>query len=320
MDPFEDFSDLLCLEGPKRPNDLFFDDAIHDAVVCSTRRVVIVYGRAGSGRTHVAGIARLALYAAGCVVVSIETTFENSASTTLTRRGIAAACADKCALAGRGVVFVAVGRVVRPDATTLHTMAYMNEAVLRRKYGIGCERLNRVYQCNIGALHRFREYGVRAQRTDVTTSGVGSSAATLAPSNAALLERVFLWQARRRGRHVYDADAFSYADIVLAAHADLEIECPEILLECVTALVGNAPKDARGGRCASRGSNEPRDEGGGGGGKRQRRRDELDGGRAARCSYKRRDADPEPFLHVQHESDGEDDEAHQDPAHERERG
>lgn len=244
MDPFEDFADLLCLEGPKRPNDLFFDDAIHDAVVSSSRRVVIVYGRAGSGRTHIARIARLALYAAGCVVVSIETTFENSASTTLTRRGIAAACPEICSLAGRGVVFVTLGRVVRPDATTLHTMAYMNEAVLRGRYGVGRERLNRVYQCNIGALHRFREYGVRAQRTDVTTSGVGSSAATLVPSNATLLERVFLWQARRRGKHVYDADAFSYADVVIAAHAELEIECPEILLECLTSMVGNAPSAA----------------------------------------------------------------------------
>ena len=317
MDPFEDFADLLRLEGPKRPNDLFFDDAIHDAVVASSRRVVIVYGRAGSGRTHVAAIARRALYAAGCVVVSVETTFENSASTTLTRRGIAAACADKCTLAGRGVVFVTLGRVVRPDATTLHTMAYMNEEALRRRYGVGCERLNRVYQCNIGALHRFREHGVRAQRTDVATSGVGSSAATLAPTNVALLERVFLWQARRRGRHVYDADAFSYADIVLAAHAGLEVECPEILLECVTAMVGNAPKDARGGRSAPHASHEPRDEDGGGGGKRQRRREDLDRRRAARCSYQRRDADPEPFLHVQHESDGDDDEAHEDPARER---
>jgi hypothetical protein len=316
MDPFADFSDLLCLAGPKRPNDLFYDDAIHDVVVSSAMRVVIVYGRVGSGRTHVAGIARLALYAAGCVVVSVETNFENSASTTLTRRGIASACAEMCTLAGRGVVFVTVGRVVRPDATTLHTMAYMNEAALRRRYGIGCERLNRVYQCNIGALHRFREHGVRAQRTDVTTSGVGSSAATLAPSNSALLERVFLWQARRRGKHVYDADAFSYADIVLAAHAELELECPEILLECLTAMVGNAPKSGRSGR--SCGSNEPRDEDGGGGGNRQRRRDELDGGRAARCSYKRRDADPEPFLHVHHESDGDDDEAQEEPAYERE--
>ena len=314
MDPFEDFADLLCLEGPKRPNDLFFDDTIHDAVVGSSRRVVIVYGRAGSGRTHVAGIARNALYAAGCVVVSVETTYENSASTTLTRRGIAAACADMCSLAGRGVVFVTLGRVVRPDATTLHTLAYMNEEALRRKYGIGRERLNRVYQCNIGALHRFREYGVRAQRTDVATSGVGSSAATLAPTNVALLERVFLWQARRRGKHEHDADAFSYADTVLAAHAELEIECPEILVECITAMVGNAP---RASRRAS--SNEPCEEDGGGGGKRQRRRDDLHERGAARCAYKRRDADPEPFLHVQHECDGDDDEAHQDAAHERER-
>lgn len=300
MDPFADFADLLRVAEPARPNDLFFDDAIHDAVVRAGKRVVIVYGRVGSGRTHVAGIARRALYAAGCVVVSVETTFENSASTTLTRRGIAAACAD-VALAGRGVVFVVVGRVVRPDATTLHTMAYMNEAALRRRYGIGCERLNRVYQCNIGALHRFKEHGVRAHRTDVTTSGVGSSAATLVPSNAALLERVFLWQARRRGKHTYDADAFSYADVVLEAHAELEIECPEILLECITTMVGNAPKHAR--------SHEPGDKDGGDGRKRERRRDELDGGRAARRSHERRDADAEALLHVHDEGDGDDDEA-----------
>lgn len=304
MDPFADFSDLLCVAAPERPNDLFFDDAIHSAVVQSGKRVVIVYGRVGSGRTHVAGIARRALYDSGCVVVGVVTTFENSASTTLTRRGIAAACVETCTLAGRGVVFVTVGRVARPDATTLHTMAFMNEAALRARYGIGRERLNRIYQCNIGALHRFRVHGVRAQRTDVTTSGVGSSAATLVPSSVALLERVFLWQARRRGKHSYDADAFSYADVVLAAHAELEIECPEILLECLTSMVGNAPSAAT----RARRSNEPSDEDGGYGGERERRRDELDRGRAARSADKCRDSDAEAFLHVDHEGDCDDDE------------
>ena len=181
----------------------------------------------------------------------------------------------------------------------------MNEAALRARYGIGRERLNRIYQCNIGALHRFREHGVRAQRTDVTTSGVGSSAATLVPSSVALLERVFLWQARRRGKHSYDADAFSYADVVLAAHAELEIECPEILLECLTCMVGNAPSAAT----RARRSNEPGDEDGGYGGERECRRDKLDRARAARGADKRRDADTEAFLHVDHECDGDDDEA-----------
>jgi hypothetical protein len=309
MDPFGDFADLLCLAGPTRPNVLFYDDAIHDAVVAAARRVVIVYGRSGSGRSHVAGIARLALYAAGCVVVSVETNFENSASTTLSRRGIAAACAEMGTHSGRGAVFVTVGRVVRPDATTMHAAAYMNEAALRRLYGIGCERLNRVYQGNIGALQRHREHGVRPHRTDVTTAGVGSSAATLVPSSAALLERVFLWQARRRGRHVYDADAFSYADVVLAAHAELELECPDALLACLTAMVGNAPR----AECA-RGSHEPRDEHGRDGGERQRGRNELDGRRAARRADKRGDADAEPLLHVDDERDGRDDEAQEESA------
>jgi hypothetical protein len=235
MDPFGDFRDVMRPEArPPCAEPALFDERAIAAAVAGFR-VVIVYGPIGSGRTHVARVAQRALYAAGRMTVEIDANFEYSANACLTRRGL-----DRRQPCTSAVVYVALTRVVRADAVTLHTALFLDEAALRRAYGLGLERLKRVYRCNLGALRQHRLYGVMPQ-SDVVTSGVGSAHGALAPSTSALLERVFLWQARRRAKDLrYVSDVYSDADVILEAHVRAEADCPPALLDYIAASVGNA--------------------------------------------------------------------------------
>ena len=92
MDPVDEFRDLCVSEpsapaplAPTAPLALFRDEEIRREVRAARPRFVVVYGRAGSGRSHVADVARRAMDGR---YVEVDETYAHSVNVTLTRRAL----------------------------------------------------------------------------------------------------------------------------------------------------------------------------------------------------------------------------------------
>ena len=229
MDPVDEFRDL-CFEQAEAPNDaaLFRDADVQREVRAARPKVVVVYGRAGSGRSHVADVARRAMDGR---YVEVDETYAHSVNVTLTRRAL-----DKhIAAASTRRVYVLLAKYdrARPDVLTLHTVDYIDECAMRARYGVGIQRFLRNYGGSIVQMHNHRAFGIEPATHRFAP-------AMLEPRTSLLVERMFRGQ---RG----DPEAFSFADTLVARYERDEEELPELVVEVLAAVLRKRqPERVRG--------------------------------------------------------------------------
>lgn len=241
MDPISEFRDLCvatreeeeveeeqqqqqqagCAKSAKSAKSTrgLFDTASIEAAVraCPSARTAVVYGRAGSGRSYVAEIVRRTMAAA---YVEIDETYSHSVNVTLTRRAL-----DKHIAASRSPrVFVLLAKYERGGVVSLCTTDYVDEAVMRARYGVGVQRFLRNYGGNIAQMHNHRTFGI-----EPTTSRFAQP--PLEPRSSTLIERMFRAQ---RG----DPEPYTFAGALVARYeGEDEEEVPELIVEVLSLLL-----------------------------------------------------------------------------------
>jgi hypothetical protein len=220
MDPVEEFRDLFVGSSPSAiapPVPALFREAEIERVVRASRaRVVIVHGRAGSGRSHVAEVARRAMMAR---YVEVDETYAHSVNVTLTRRAL-----DRHIAASKTPrVYVLLAKHEPEGACVLCTVDFIDECAMRARYGVGIQRFVRNYGGSIWQMHNHREYAI-----EPTTHRFAQQ--QLEPRTPLLLERMFRAQ---RG----DPEPFAFADAVVARYERDEEEIPDLLVEVLAALL-----------------------------------------------------------------------------------
>ena len=237
MDPISEFRDLCVAttqeeeaqqddntKGAKSAKSAqnaksLFDTASIEACVRASpsARTAVVYGRAGSGRSYVAEIVRRTMAAA---YVEIDETYSHSVNVTLTRRAL-----DKHIAASRAPrVFVLLAKYERDGVVSLCTTDYVDEAVMRARYGVGVQRFLRNYGGNIAQMHNHRTFGI-----EPTTSRFAQP--PLEPRSSTLIERMFRAQ---RG----DPEPYTFAGALVARYeGEDEEEVPELIVEVLSLVL-----------------------------------------------------------------------------------
>lgn len=189
----------------------------------SSARVAVVHGRAGSGRSYVAEIVRRAMAAS---YVEVDETYSHSVNVTLTRRAL-----DKHIAASRSPrVFVLLAKYERDGVLSLCTVDFVDEGVMRAKYGVGVQRFLRNYGGNIVQMHNHRAFGI-----EPTTSRFAQP--PLEPRSSTLIERMFRAQ---RG----DPEPYTFAGALVARYeTEDEEDVPELIVEVLSlVLAKQGPK------------------------------------------------------------------------------
>jgi len=219
IDPICEFRDLCVLQEPEPARDtasLFLERAIESAVRSSGSRVVVVYGRAGSGRSYVAEVARRSI---ATRYVEVDETYSHSVNVTLTRRAL-----DKHIAASRGPrVYVTLAKYERAGVLSLCTVDFIHEDAMRARYGVGIQRFLRNYGGNIVQMHNHRAFGIES-----TTHRFAPG--SLEPRTSPLLERMFRAQ---RG----DPEPYSFADTLVARYERDEEDVPELVVEVLSLVL-----------------------------------------------------------------------------------
>jgi hypothetical protein len=218
MDPVLEFRDL-CVGTPRHaaePVALFRTAEIERAVRASRARVVVVHGRAGSGRSYVAEVARRAMAAR---YVEVDETYSHSVNVTLTRRAL-----DKqVAASNEPHLYVLLAKYEREGVCSICTADYIDEAALRSRYGVGIQRFVRNYGASIVQMHNHRAFGI-----EPTTHRFSQQ--LLEPRTPLLVERMFRAQ---RG----DPEPFAFADTLVARYERDEEELPELMVEVLATML-----------------------------------------------------------------------------------
>ena len=240
MDPISEFRDLCVATTPeeeaqqedntknaksaKNAKSLFDTASIEACVRASpSARTAVVYGRAGSGRSYVAEIVRRAMAAS---YVEVDETYSHSVNVTLTRRAL-----DKHIAASRSPrVFVLLAKYERDGVLSLCTVDFVDEGVMRAKYGVGVQRFLRNYGGNIVQMHNHRAFGI-----EPTTSRFAQP--PLEPRSSTLIERMFRAQ---RG----DPEPYTFAGALVARYeSEDEEDVPELIVEVLSlVLAKQGPK------------------------------------------------------------------------------
>ena len=189
----------------------------------ASARVAVVHGRAGSGRSYVAEIVRRAMAAS---YVEVDETYSHSVNVTLTRRAL-----DKHIAASRSPrVFVLLAKYERDGVLSLCTVDFVDEGVMRAKYGVGVQRFLRNYGGNIVQMHNHRAFGI-----EPTTSRFAQP--PLEPRSSTLIERMFRAQ---RG----DPEPYTFAGALVARYeTEDEEDVPELIVEVLSlVLAKQGPK------------------------------------------------------------------------------
>ena len=244
MDPVDEFRDLCVSEpsapsapsapqAPSAPSALFRDEDIRREVRAARPRFVVVYGRAGSGRSHVADVARRAMDGR---YVEVDETYAHSVNVTLTRRALDKHIAAAPPSLRR--VYVLLARYERctngsNTVLPLCTVDYIDECVLRERYGVGIQRFLRNYGGSVVQMHNHRAFGIEPAMHRFAP-------ALLEPRSSLLVERMFRAQ---RG----DPEAFSFADALVSRYERDEEELPELVVEVLAAVLRKRqPERVRG--------------------------------------------------------------------------
>ena len=242
MDPVDEFRDL-CVSEPSASqapsasahSALFRDEDIRREVRAARPRFVVVYGRAGSGRSHVADVARRAMDGR---YVEVDETYAHSVNVTLTRRALDKHIATAPPSLRR--VYVLLAKYERCANGTgsntvlpLCTVDYIDECVMRERYGVGIQRFLRNYGGSVVQMHNHRAFGIEPAMHRFAP-------ALLEPRSSLLVERMFRAQ---RG----DPEAFSFADALVSRYERDEEELPELVVEVLAAVLRKRqPERVRG--------------------------------------------------------------------------
>jgi hypothetical protein len=230
MDPVDEFRDLCVSDAAatRACVPLFREADIQREVRAARPKVVVVYGRAGSGRSHVADVARRAMDAR---YVEVDETYAHSVNVTLTRRAL-----DKhIAAASTRRVYVLLAKYDRasPHVLTLHTVDYIDECAMRDRYGVGIQRFLRNYGGSVVQMHNHRAFGIEPATHRFAP-------ALLEPRTSLLVERMFRGQ---RG----DPEPFAFADALVARYERDEEELPELVVEVLASMLRKRqPERVRG--------------------------------------------------------------------------
>jgi hypothetical protein len=152
--------------------------------------------------------------------VEIDETYSHSVNVTLTRRAL-----DKHIAASRAPrVFVLLAKYERDGVVSLCTTDFIDEAVMRAKYGVGIQRFLRNYGGNIAQMHNHRAFGI-----EPTTSRFAQP--PLEPRSSTLIERMFRAQ---RG----DPEPYTFAGALVARYeTEDEDEVPELIVEVLSLVL-----------------------------------------------------------------------------------
>ena len=215
MDPLGDFVDVLARAPAARDEGavLFDPDALLRLLVDARPKAVIVHGRGGSGRTTLALTIRGLLYEHRlCQHVVVDDEHEHTVVSSRTMRRVVEAALARAADAL--TIFVTMpSKVCVPSVLSVGTRDAMSGSALRAAYGIGVERLMRLYNGSLVKLHNHRVHGIAADT------------------------------ARRPAEHAeHDPDAASYADVLVGKSRLLELDADDALLaECALLLLRGGP-------------------------------------------------------------------------------